>query len=268
MSDKRVLFISQEIAPYLTGNPLADFGKQLAQNAHSHKFEVRTFMPKYGSVNERRNQLHEVIRLSGLNISIDDNDHPLIIKVASLQPWRIQVYFIDNDDYFQKADSDSDAIGSNRTDNDERAIFFARGTVETVKKLKWEPSVILVNGWMAALTPVYLRQQGTADPSLKNARIVYVITEGEATGGIDSRMVEKMAQEKVAAKALKEFKTMPASTDLLHKMALRNSNAVVVATEISDDLRAYIEELKLPVLGYKIGKDDIDKIYDFYQQLI
>ena len=105
MSDKRVLFISQEIAPYLTGNPLADFGKQLAQNVHSHKFEVRTFMPKYGSVNERRNQLHEVIRLSGLNISIDDNDHPLIIKVASLQPSRIQVYFIDNDDYFQKADS-------------------------------------------------------------------------------------------------------------------------------------------------------------------
>lgn len=268
MSDKRVLFISQEIAPYLTGNPLADFGKQLAQNVHSHKFEVRTFMPKYGSVNERRNQLHEVIRLSGLNISIDDNDHPLIIKVASLQPSRIQVYFIDNDDYFQKADSDADAIGSNRTDNDERAIFFARGTVETVKKLKWEPSVILVNGWMAALTPIYLRQQGTEDPSLKNAKIVYVITEGEAAGGIDSRMVEKMAQEKVAARALKEFKTMPANTDLLHKMALRNSNAVVVATEISDDLRAYIEELKLPVLEYKIGEDDIDKIYDFYQQLI
>ena len=121
---------------------------------------------------------------------------------------------------------------------------------------------------MAALTPIYLRQQGTEDPSLKNAKIVYVITEGEAAGGIDSRMVEKMAQEKVAARALKEFKTMPANTDLLHKMALRNSNAVVVATEISDDLRAYIEELKLPVLEYKIGEDDIDKIYDFYQQLI
>ncbi len=264
----KILYVCQEITPYLPETEASGLCRALTQAMQERGNEIRTFMPRYGCINERRHQLHEVIRLSGMNLIIDDNDHQLIIKVASIPAARVQIYFIDNDDYFQKADSDADAIGSNRTDNDERAIFFARGTVETVKKLKWEPSVILVNGWMAALTPIYLRQQGTEDPSLKNAKIVYVITEGEAAGGIDSRMVEKMAQEKVAARALKEFKTMPANTDLLHKMALRNSNAVVVATEISDDLRAYIEELKLPVLEYKIGEDDIDKIYDFYQQLI
>lgn len=267
MSDKRLLFISQEIAPYVTGSALADFGKLLAQNSHSHKFEVRTFMPKYGTVNERRNQLHEVIRLSGLNISIDDNDHPLIIKVASLQPSRIQVYFIDNDDYFQKASSDVDTIGSNRPDNDERAIFFARGTVETVKKLKWEPSIILCSGWMSALSPIYLRQQGADDPSLKNAKIVYLITEGNATGGIDNRILDKMAEEKIAAKTLKEFKTMDADTDLLHAIALKNADAAIIATEISPKLKEYIDTLKIPVLEYNMGADDINNIYDFYNGL-
>lgn len=126
MAKNRILFINQEIAPYLTSSPNAALGKNIIQAMPQHGFEVRTFMPKFGSVNERRNQLHEVIRLSGVNIVIDDNDHPLIIKVASLQPSRIQVYFIDNDDYFQKLDDDSDAVGSNRTDNDERAYFLCK----------------------------------------------------------------------------------------------------------------------------------------------
>ncbi|MDE5795637.1 MAG: glycogen/starch synthase, partial [Muribaculaceae bacterium] len=134
MSAKRILLVSQEIAPYVPSGDIASLTRNIAQGVHSRASEVRTFMPKYGTVNERRNQLHEVIRLSGMNIPIDDNDHPLIIKVASLQPSRIQVYFIDNDDYFQKCDDDADAVGTNRTDNDERTLFFARGTIETVKK--------------------------------------------------------------------------------------------------------------------------------------
>ncbi len=268
MSDKRILFISQEIAPYVNGSPNAEFAKSLAQNAHSHKFEVRTFMPKYGTVNERRNQLHEVIRLSGVNIPIDDNDHPLIIKVASLQPSRIQVYFIDNDDYFQKEDSDEDPCGSNRADNDERAIFYARGTIETVKKLRWVPKVIFCEGWMSALSPIYLRAMYASDPSFKGTKIVYCIRPGKATGGIDPAILAKMQAEGMPKKKLDPFKNLPADTDLLHKMALKYADAAVVADpEISDDLRQYVAELGIPTLEFA-PDGDINQIFDFYKSLI
>lgn len=142
MGKQKVLFISQEIAPYLPSTPLAVLGRQLAQCTQDHGYEVRTFMPKYGCINERRNQLHEVIRLSGMNVVIDDSDHPLIIKVATLQPSRMQVYFIDNDDYFQFTPDKQLETVSSPEDNDERQMFFVRGVIETVKKLRWEPAVI------------------------------------------------------------------------------------------------------------------------------
>ena len=162
--------MSQEIAPYLPKGELSNLGRELPQAMQAAGYEVRTFMPKYGAVNERRNQLHEVIRLSGLNIPISDADHPLILKVASMQPSRIQVYFVDNDDYFLKSDDDSDDVGSNRDDNDERAIFFARGTMETVKKLRWEPDIIHCSGWVTSLVPMYLRRMYADDPSFADAR--------------------------------------------------------------------------------------------------
>ena len=152
MDLKKVLYISQEIDPYIPSTPMGIFGRGLTQGLQEKGAEVRTFMPKFGAINERRNQLHEVIRLSGLNISIDDTDHPLIIKVATLQPTRLQVYFIDNDDYFfhhtpgQALEVDSDA-----ENNDERSIFFTRGVVETVKKLRWDPEIVHCTGWITAL---------------------------------------------------------------------------------------------------------------------
>ena len=138
MAAHKIIFVSQEISPYLSVTDNARWGRSLPQSIQSRKYEVRTFMPDFGEINERRNQLHEVIRLSGMNIPIGDNDHPLVVKVASMQPSRIQVYFIDNDDYFQKLGTDSDAFGTNRHDNDERLIFFARGTMETARKLRWD----------------------------------------------------------------------------------------------------------------------------------
>lgn len=268
MSDKRILFISEEIAPYVPGRELADFSRKLAENAHSQKYEVRTFMPKYGTVNERRNQLHEVIRLSGANIPIGDNDHPLIIKVASLQPFRIQVYFIDNEDYFQKLDDDEDPIGSNRADNDERAIFFARGTMETVKKLRWVPKVIFCTGWFAALTPIYLRSMYADDPSFKGAKIVYCVTPSRATGGIDAAILDKMQKEGMPKKKLEPFRSLPADTDMLHRMAIACADAVVVADPaMSDDLRSFIAERKLPTLEFTVG-DNVSAVFDFYKSLI
>lgn len=150
---KKVLFINQEITPYVPETHMSVLGRDLPQKMHENGFDVRTFMPKWGNINERRGQLHEVIRLSGMNLIINDNDHPLIIKVASLPSSRLQIYFIDNDDYFQKRQMGTDEQGIEYADNGERAIFFARGVLETVKKLRWTPDIIVCQGWMGAVVP-------------------------------------------------------------------------------------------------------------------
>ena len=144
---KRILFVTQEIYPYLDiETPIRLRNRQLPEFFQSQGFETRTFMPKFGEINERRNQLHEVIRLSGINLIISDADHPLLIKVASIQSARIQIYFIDNDVYFHRRKGVVDANGKEYKDNDERCIFFARGTLETMKKLRWTPDVIYCSG--------------------------------------------------------------------------------------------------------------------------
>lgn len=154
---KKVLFINQEISPYVPESGLSTMGRNLPQAIQEKGHEIRTFMPKWGNINERRGQLHEVIRLSGMNLIIDDTDHPLIIKVASIQASRIQVYFIDNDDYFAKRLMAADENGNDYTDNGERAIFFARGVLETVKKLRWVPDIIHCQGWMSSVIPLYVK---------------------------------------------------------------------------------------------------------------
>ena len=154
----KVLFITQEITPYVSESEMANIGRNLPQAIQEKGREIRTFMPKWGNINERRNQLHEVIRLSGMNLIIDDTDHPLIIKVASIQSARMQVYFIDNDDYFQNRMQAMDENGIEYDDNDSRAIFYARGVLETVKKLRWCPDVIHCHGWMTALAPLYIKK--------------------------------------------------------------------------------------------------------------
>ncbi|MCW8940509.1 MAG: glycogen/starch synthase, partial [Flavobacteriales bacterium] len=158
MKKKKVLFISQEISPYLEESELANIGRHLPQGIQEKGKEIRTFMPKFGCINERRNQLHEVIRLSGMNLIIDDNDHPLIIKVGSIQQARLQVYFIDSEDFFdRKAMLHDTKSGKLFEDNDERAIFFARGVLETVKKLGWVPDIVHCHGWMTSLVPLYIK---------------------------------------------------------------------------------------------------------------
>lgn len=173
MKTTKVLFISQEIFPYLPESEIATICRDLPQGIQEKGKEIRTFMPKYGNINERRNQLHEVIRLSGMNLIIDDNDYPLIIKVASIQSARMQVYFIDNDDYFQRKDTVSDDNGVEFEDNDERSIFFVRGVIETVRKLRWVPDVVHCHGWMTALAPLYIKRAFADDPCFKNSKVVY-----------------------------------------------------------------------------------------------
>ena len=172
-SVKRVLFVNSEIYPYLPESPIANIGRYLPQGIQERKKEIRSFMPRYGCINERKNQLHEVIRLSGMNIVINDVDRPLVIKVASISAARMQVYFIDNEDYFHRKSIYHDADGNFFKDNGERAIFFARGVLETVKKLRWAPDVIHCQGWISHILPLYLKKAYIDDPIFSNSRLCY-----------------------------------------------------------------------------------------------
>ncbi len=173
MKAKKVLFITQEITPYVPESEMSVMGRKLPQSIQETGREIRTFMPRWGVINERRNQLHEVIRLSGMNIIIDDTDHPLIIKVASIQAARMQVYFIDNDDYFHKRSMMADEKGTEYEDNAERAIFYARGVLETVKKLRWCPDIIHCHGWMSAIAPLYIKSAYSEEAAFLNSKVVF-----------------------------------------------------------------------------------------------
>ena len=269
MAKDRILFINQEISPYLSSSsPAAALGKHLPVSMQEKGFEVRTFMPKFGSVNERRNQLHEVIRLSGINININDNDHPLVIKVASLQPSRIQVYFIDNDDFFQKLDSDSDPSGTNREDNDERAIFFARGTMETAKKLRWDPKFIHTAGWITSLLPIYIRKLYNDDISFKNSKIIYSIQSAKDMAPIDPKIFNKLKEEGFAQKDLKKYTTEPLDANLLHKIGVDFSNAVIINDpDIDPSLLEFVKSTGKPVLMAQDMALEVDKYLDFYNSI-
>lgn len=270
MASKKILFVNQEINPYLPANEISNLGRSLPQSLHGKGFEVRTFMPKFGSVNERRNQLHEVIRLSGLNIEINDNDHPLILKVASMQPARIQVYFIDNDDYFTKLESDVDAFGSNREDNDERAIYFARGTLETVKKLRWEPDFMQSSGWISALTPIYLHRMREKENLLMNTKIIYCVEPSHPEMAPVSRdLLRKLNEDEIPEEFTDKFKDEEDfNVNVLHKMAISCSDGIVILDDNLDpSLMEFIQSRNIPVLTKEEAEKGKVAFTDFYASL-
>ncbi len=263
------------MAPYLAGTDASAKARDLAVGMHKRKYEVRTFMPRFGDVNERRNQLHEVIRLSGVNIPIDDNDHPLIIKVASLQPARIQVYFIDNDDFFQHEDTDADPQGSNRADNDERAIFFARGTAETVRKLKWNPHIIHCAGWITSLIPLILRGTYPDDPAFRQTKIVYVVQSADVTGPVSEEMMRRLADEDVPEEMLIPFATEEAPAGpagenplIFHRLGVSQADAVVFETpEPHPALLDIVKARGIPYLLAEEAAKGPDAYHEFYSRL-
>lgn len=269
MAKQRILYVSPEITPYLPSSEISLLGRNLPTAMNSRKYEVRTFMPNFGSVNERRNQLHEVIRLSGINIPISDADHPLIIKVASMQPSRIQVYFIDNDDYFQKSDEDEDAVGSNREDNDERIIFFSRGTVDTARKLRWEPDILHASGWIASMVPMYVKTVFSDGTSFKDTKVVYSILDEAPIAPLDPRIIEKLKEDGIDADTLAPFSDTPADTALLHKLGITFADAVVFNNRTPDQaLLEFARGRGIPVLTLDPEADNADSYHELYQQLL
>ena len=265
MAKKKILFINQEISPYVPDNNLSLMGKDLPQAMQEHNHEIRTFMPKWGMINERRGQLHEVIRLSGMNLIINDTDHPLIIKVASIPSARVQVYFIDNDDYFGKRLMEKDEQGEDYTDNGERAIFFARGVLETVKKLRWVPDIIHCQGWMSAVIPFYVKTAYHDEPSFAETKVVTSLFTQKLEKNLGSDFKQCLEFRDARAELLKDYQDNFDFNEL-SKLAIAYSDGVVVADkEINEDLISFATGKKIPVLDYQ--EDFADAYEVFYEQL-
>jgi starch synthase len=266
MKDKRILFVSSEVVPYLPETELSSTAFNVAKNAHSKGVQTRIFMPRFGVINERRHQLHEVIRLSGMNLVVNDMDMPLIIKVASIPKERMQVYFIDNEEYFKRKAVFSDEDDNLFSDNDERAIFFAKGVVETVKKLNWAPDIIHVHGWMASLLPLYLKEFYKEEPLFTESKIVTSLYNNTFDGNLDEALVDKIKFDNISDAKAATIKT-PNFTNIL-KSAIENSDAIIHGSEtISDELSSFLEEKDMPVLAYQ--SENLKETYlNFYADLI
>lgn len=267
---KKVLYVSQEIAPYLPETPMSVVGRDLPQATQEMGYEVRTFMPKYGCINERRNQLHEVIRLSGMNVVIDDTDHPLIIKVATLQPSRMQVYFIDNDDYFQFSPEKSLEIVTSPEDNDERIIFFARSVIETARKLRWNPAIIHCLGWTSSLVPLFLRKIHHDDPTFSESKIVYALRAEDFDYTLDPRFVEKLKCNDLNDEDLQSFGNDAVNFLALNKLAIDHSDAIVISSEtVVPELIDYARQSGKPLLEFNPDDKQFFEDYkNFYATLL
>ena len=267
MKEKRILYVSSEVIPYLPETEISSMSFEAPRMVNNQGGQIRIFMPRFGNINERRHQLHEVIRLSGMNLVINDLDMPLIIKVASIPKERMQVYFIDNEDYFKRKATLTDEEGNLFPDNDERAIFFAKGVIETVKKLNWSPDIIHVNGWLSSLLPLYLRNYYGNEPLFNEAKIVTSVYNQDFEGALDKDLYKKVLFDGLENDQVKHLKK-PNYVNIM-KTAVDNSDAAVIAGDnIPDELKKYLSKLDKPVLEYKNKEEFAQAYQDFYMNQV
>ncbi|HRH03838.1 MAG TPA: glycogen/starch synthase [Bacteroidia bacterium] len=267
MKKAKVLFVSQEIFPYLDESPMANIGRYLPQGIQEKGKEIRTFMPRFGNVNERRNQLHEVIRLSGMNLIINDSDHPLIIKVASIQSARMQIYFIDNEEYFQRKHTLADEKNNYFDDNDERSVFFCRGVIETVRKLGWSPDIIHCHGWFTSPMPIYIKKAFKDDPLFADTKIIYSVYDDGFEKPLDAKYNKKILLDGVNDADVKKLKD-PSFVNI-SKTAMDYSDAVIKGSEkVHPDLEKYFKSLNKPTLGFKTVEEYVDAYSNFYDEVL
>lgn len=260
---KKILFINHEISPYVPETELSLMGRRLPQAIQEKGCEIRTFMPKWGTINERRGQLHEVQRLSGMNIIINDTDHPLIIKVASIPQTKIQVYFIDNDEFFMKRGMLHNEEGEAYADNGERAIFFARGVIETMKKLRWSPDIIHCQGLMSAFVPLYIKNAYKDEPSVNNAKIISSIFPADTTLLLENDIKQKIAFKDITIESLNNYNDIFTADDL-RRIAIENSDGVIAGTaDIAPEIEQLANNANVKYLPYQ-GEDFTESYINFY----
>ena len=267
---KKVLFVNSEMTPFLPESEIASICRQLPQSVQEKKREIRVFMPRYGCINERKNQLHEVIRLSGMNIIIDDVDRPLIIKVASLPSARMQVYFIDNDDFFRRKALYGESEDKFFKDNGARAIFFARGVLETVKKLRWSPDVIHCSGWISHVLPIYLKKCYKDDPIFSNSKVVLNLVNDTEGKSFEKNFADAVTFQGISRSDV-AILDKPTGANLA-KLAIDYSDGVIAgAADTPAELMEYAKSKGLPTLEFNATKladgSFVDTYHDFYNSL-
>ncbi len=266
MTKMKLLFITHEMSPFLELTSIAEITRKLPQAMQEKGLEIRILMPRFGNINERKNRLHEVLRLSGLNITIDDNDNPLIIKVASIPAARMQVYFLDNEEYFQRKFVFRDKDNKFYEDNDERTIFFCKGVLETVKKLGWSPDIVHCHGWMSSLVPPYLKTIYKNDPTYKNSKVVYSVYEDSFTETLGSKFSTKAIMNGMNNADANIFAA--ANICALNNGAISYSDAVVYGSEaINPEVSKFVKKSNKPLLEYATTSD-FDNYYNFYEEII
>jgi len=267
MRKRRVLYVSQEIVPYTGETTMGEVASLLPQKTQESGKDIRMFLPKFGSISERKHQLHEVIRLSGMNLIIDDFDHQLIIKVASIQKLRMQVYFIDNDEYFPRKQMFHEEDGSFMTNNDERMIFYCKGVIETVRKLGWKPDVIHCQGWFTSLVPMYIKKLYAGDPLFEDVKVIYSVFDNSFDGVLSNTLPEKLLFENLEKEDVASLKASNITT--LHKYAIDYADAVVQASaNVEKEVLEHIKSSEKPFMEYPGDEDYIDAYQDFYEQFI
>lgn len=269
MSKKKVLIVTQEMEPYTNLTQASEMVRKLAPYVQLKNMEIRVLMPRFGTINERRHRLHEVVRLSGMNIIVDDDDYPLIIKVASLPEARIQVYFLDNEDFFKRKFVFEDEDGKAFDDNADRMIFFCKGVLETVKKFGWPPDVIHCHGWMTSLIPLYLKTAYKNEPLFERAQIVYSAYDGKDYGAeFDNSFAEKASINNLTEEDLKAYQAGDAVGATLDAGAIHHSDALVQGAELIDDtISSILAETDKPVLDYD-AEECKPKLIEFYNSII
>ncbi len=268
MSKKKVLFVMQEIMPYVPETFMSRIGRTLPQKIQEKKREIRVFMPRYGIIKERRHQLHEVIRLSGMNIIVNDTDHSLVIKVASIPSARMQIYFIDNEEFFHRKAMLYDEEGNFFEDNDERIIFYSRGVLETVKKLRWSPDLMHVHGIIGALAPVYIKKAFQEDPLFKGVKVIYSIYNMDFDVKFNKNFAKKAVFDVIQKKDMPHLKGEPTIGDLV-KQAIDYSDGVIIAEEeVPEEFLKYAEDQGKLVLNY-VPEEKIPQEYsEFYDKVL
>lgn len=262
MSKKKVLIVTQEMHPYTALTEISEIARKLPQHIQENGMEIRILMPRYGTINERRHRLHEVVRLSGMNIIVDDDDYPLIIKVASLPEARMQVYFLDNEDFFKRKFIFEDEDGKSFEDNADRAVFFCKGVLETVKKFGWPPNLIHCHGWMTSLIPLYLKTAYKNEPLFQQSKTIYSAYQPGHEADLGESFLKKAEINNLTPEDLKAYK------DGAHRGAATFADALIKGSaDLDKDLEKFIDKLDKPVLEHQ-GEDYLDAYLEFYGTLL
>lgn len=270
MSKKKVLLVTQEMHPYTALTEVSKIARKLPQFIQDNGMEIRVLMPRFGTINERRHRLHEVVRLSGMNIIVDDDDFPLIIKVASLPEARMQVYFLDNEDFFQRKHVFADDHDIPFDDNADRMVFFCKGVIETVKKFGWPPDIVHCHGWMTSLIPLYLKTAYKTEPLFQNTKVIYSAYEDIFGKSLSEQFVAKASINNLTEQDLNAYQNGAGIT--LHKGAITYSDGIIIGNEsVTEKVVSLVNGIEKPILEYQDfdGDGEVMPSYiDFLHSLI